>query len=323
MACFKVVRSLFRPGAAVLLLCLIATSISFAQTSDTGAIAGEVTDPAGSVVPDSQIKVISLGTGAARTAVSGHNGSYSVPLLPPGMYRVEISKAGFRLVSYPSITVVVTETQTLNARLEVGAVSDQITVASGAEQLQTAASTLGRVTNEEMVTDLPLASRNFTQIIGLNPGVATEVTNPTALGLGGGGMSNFSTGGQSEKSNNYQMDGVAIDDLQNSGTFSGGVAIPNPDTILEFKVQTSQYDATYGRNAGANVNVITKGGSNAFHGTLFEFLRNNNLNSNDFFLIAQARRAPSLSRISSAAPLADPSSRTSYSSLVPIKGRDK
>jgi hypothetical protein len=280
MTCFTVVRNLFRPP---LFLCLLAASIGFAQTSDTGAIAGEVTDPAGSVVPDSQIKVTNLGTGAMRTAVSGHNGSYSVPLLPPGEYRVEISKAGFRLVSYPSITVVVTETQTLNAKLEVGAVTDQITVTTAAEQLQTAASTLGRVTNEEMVTDLPLASRNFTQIIGLNPGVSTEVTNPTALGLGGGGMSNFSTGGQTEKSNNYQMDGVAIDDLQNSGTFSGGVAIPNPDTILEFKVQTSQYDATFGRNAGANVNVITKGGANAFHGTLFEFLRNNNLNSNDFF----------------------------------------
>lgn len=259
-----------------------------------GAISGEVTDPAGAVVPDSQIKVTNLGTGATRTAVSGHNGSYSVPLLPPGEYRVEISKAGFKLVSYPSITVIVTETQTLNARLEVGAVSEQISVASAAEQLQTASSTLGRVTNEEMVTDLPLASRNFTQIIGLNPGVSTEVTNPTALGLGGGGMSNFSTGGQTEKSNNYQMDGVAIDDLQNSGTFSGGVAIPNPDTILEFKVQTSQYDATFGRNAGANVNVITKGGSNAFHGTLFEFLRNNNLNSNDFFFNRAGTPRPEL-----------------------------
>ncbi len=295
MVCLTVVRSLFRPGVCLsLLLCLFAASLGFAQSSDTGAISGEVTDPAGAVVPDAQIKAINLGTGAIRNAVSGRSGSYTVPLLPPGEYRVEISKAGFRLVGYPSITVVVTETQTLNARLEVGAVSDQITVVSSAEQLQTAASTLGRVTNEEMVTDLPLASRNFTQIIGLNPGVSTEVTNPTALGLGGGGMSNFSTGGQTQKSNNYQMDGVAIDDLQNSGTFSGGVAIPNPDTILEFKVQTSQYDATFGRNAGANVNVITKGGSNTFHGTLFEFLRNNNLNSNDFFFNRAGTPRPEL-----------------------------
>jgi Carboxypeptidase regulatory-like domain len=299
MALFTVVRGLFRRGASVpLLLCLFAAlfapTLGFAQTGDTGAIAGEVTDPAGSVVPESQIKVINLGTGASRTTVSGRNGSYSVPLLPPGQYRVDISKAGFKLVSYPNITVIVTETQTLNARLEVGAVSEQVTVDSAAEQLQTASSALGRVTNEEMVTDLPLATRNFTQIIGLNPGVSAEVTNPTALGLGGGGMSNFSTGGQTQKSNNYQMDGVAIDDLQNSGTFSGGVAIPNPDTILEFKVQTSQYDATFGRNAGANVNVISKGGSNAFHGTLFEFLRNTDLNSNDFFFNRAGTPRPQL-----------------------------
>src|SRR5580704_4753265 len=125
MVWLTVVRSLFRPGASLsLLLCLFAASIGFAQSSDTGAISGEVTDPAGAVVPDAQIKAINLGTGATRTAVSGRSGSYTVPLLPPGEYRVEISKAGFRSVGYPSITVVVTETQTLNAKLEVGAVSD-------------------------------------------------------------------------------------------------------------------------------------------------------------------------------------------------------
>jgi hypothetical protein len=288
-----------RPGtAARLLLCLAAASISFstsfAQTGNTGAIAGEVTDPAGAIVPEAQIKVVSLATGESRTAVSKQNGTYSVPLLPPGEYRIEISKAGFRLISFPSVTVVVTETQTLNARLEVGTVSDQVTVGSAAEQLQTASSALGRVTNEEMVEGLPLASRNYTQIIGLNPGVATEVTNPTALGLGSGGFSNFSSGGQSQKSNNYQMDGVAIDDLQNSGTFSGGVAIPNPDTILEFKVQTSQYDASFGRNVGANVNVVTKGGGNEFHGAAFEFLRNTDLNANDFFFNRNGTARPIL-----------------------------
>ncbi len=269
--------------AALLLFSYAGAPAAYAQSGNTGAISGVVTDPAGAVVPDAQVKVVNVATGESRSAVSGAGGAYSVPLLPPGNYRVEVSKAGFKVLSFPSINVIVTETETLNARLEVGAVNDLVTVESSAEQLQTASSALGRVTNEEMVTDLPLASRNFTQVIGLNPGVSTEVTNPTALGMGSGGFSNFSTGGQSQKSNNYQMDGVAIDDLQNSGTFSGGVAIPNPDTILEFKVQTSQYDASYGRNAGANVNVVTKGGSNDLHGTLFEFLRNDDLNANDFF----------------------------------------
>ncbi len=275
-------------------LLLAAGAPAYSQDASTGAIAGVVMDPSGLSVPGAQIEVTNLATGEVRTAASEQNGTYSVTVLPPGVYRVEISKAGFKLLSYPSVTVTVTETQTLNAKLEVGAVSQQVIVASVGEQLQTESSALGRVTNQEMVTDLPLASRNYTQIIGLNPGVSTEVNNATTLGLGNGGFSNFSSGGQSEKSNNYQMDGVPIDDLQNSGTFSGGVAIPNPDTILEFKVQTGQYDATYGRNAGANVNVITKGGSNAFHGTLFEFLRNDDLNANDFFFNRAGSPRPEL-----------------------------
>lgn len=283
MSRFAAVGSLLVPLAVSCLLACFLTSAAVAQTADTGAIAGTVTDAAGAVMPDTEIRVTSLATGAVRAVTSGPNGAYSVPLLPPGTYKVDVSKTGFKTLNFAAVTVIVTETETLNARLEVGAVSEHVTVEAEAEQLQTSSSALGRVTNEEMVTDLPLASRNYTQIIGLNPGVSTEVTNPTALGLGAGGQSNFSTGGQSEKSNNYQMDGVAIDDLQNSGTFSGGVAIPNPDTIMEFKVQTSQYDASFGRNAGANVNVVTKGGSNAFHGTLFEFFRNNDLNANDFF----------------------------------------
>ena len=254
-----------------------------AQTSDTGAITGIVTDSAGGVVPLAAVKVTNTGTGETRAAVSGGNGSYSVPLLPPGNYGVEVTKTGFKVESFPRVVVIVTETQTLNVKLEVGAVSEHVTVSSEAEQLQTASSALGHVTNEEMVTNLPLVTRNYTQIIGLNAGVSTEVTNATALGRGAGGESNFSSGGGTQKSNNYQMDGVAVDDLQNSGDFSGGVAIPNPDTIQEFKVQTGQYDATYGRNSGANVNVITKGGTNQYHGTVFEYLRNEDLNANDFF----------------------------------------
>ncbi len=285
MSRFAVIRKLymFMPRAVgALLLCVVA-SIALAQTADTGAIAGNVTDPAGSVVPQAEIKVVNLGTGESRTATSAQNGSYSVPLLPPGTYRVDVSKVGFKMLSFSSVGVIVTETETLNAHLEVGAVSEHVTVTSEAEQLQMESSALGHVTNEEMVANLPLVTRNYTQIIGLNAGVATEVTNATQLGRGEGGERSFSSAGGTVASNNYQMDGVAIDDLQNSGDFSGGVAIPNPDTIQEFKVQTGQYDATYGRNSGANVNVITKGGTNQFHGTLFEYFRNEDLNANDFF----------------------------------------
>jgi hypothetical protein len=287
-------ESSIRRFAIAVLLFAVTAAVSMAQTGSTGAIAGVITDPAGSVVPQADIKVTNTETGETRTTTSQTNGAYIVPLLPPGLYRVDVSKSGFKLSSYPNIRVNVTETETLNARLEVGALTEQITVAAEAEQLQTETSVLGRVTNEEMVVNLPLVTRNYTQIIGLNAGVSADVTNATELGRGSGGLSNFSAGGVHIKDNNYQMDGVSTNDIQNSGSFSGGVAIPNPDTIQEFKVQVGQYDATYGKNAGANVNVVTKGGTNAFHGTVFEFFRNEKLNANDFFFNRAGQKRPLL-----------------------------
>lgn len=290
----KPIREVAVTLIACLLVSLAAVSSSFAQTADTGAIAGVVTDPAGSAVPGAQIKVTNLGTGDSRTATSASNGAFTVQLLAPGAYRVDITKEGFKMSTYPSVRVVVTETQAINPKLEIGTVTEQVSISAEAEQLQTESAALGRVTNEKAVVDLPLVSRNYTQIIGLNPGVAAEVNNATDLGRGNGGMSTFSSAGAHIKDNNYQMNGMIVDDLQNSGGFSGGIPIPNPDTIQEFKVQTSQYDATYGRSAGANVNVITKGGTNAFHGTLFEFLRNEDLNANDFFFNRAGQPRPEL-----------------------------
>lgn len=265
-----------------------------AQTGGTGAITGLVTDPAGAVVPAAEVKATNTRTGETRNTTSGAGGTYLLSLLPPGTYRVEVSKAGFKGLTFPAVEVNVTETEKLNARLDVGAVNERITITADAEQLQTTSSSLGRVTGERMVVELPLAARNFTQIIALNPGVSAEVNNATDLGRGNGGMSNFSTGGASVKDNNYQMDGVGTNDIQNSGTFSGGVAIPNPDTIQEFRVQTQHYDASYGRNAGANINVLTKGGSNTLHASLFEFFRNEKLNANDFFFNRGGQRRPLL-----------------------------
>src|SRR5437016_2531607 len=177
-----------RKIAVVVLCTLLAASVSLAQTGSTGAITGTVTDPAGSLVPQAEIKVTNTNSGESRATSSSTNGAYLVALLPPGGYRVEVSKAGFRLSSYPNVTVNVTETQTLNVRLEVGAVSEQVTVASDAELLQTTSAALGRVTDERMVVELPLSTRNFTQIVGLNPGVSADVNHATDVGHGSGGM---------------------------------------------------------------------------------------------------------------------------------------
>jgi len=267
-----------------------------AQTSGTGAISGIVSDATGGSVADARILVTSQATGEARIVTSNSRGAYVVPALLPGLYEVQVTRDGFKTLSAHNIKVTVTEATPLDLHLEVGQVSERIMVEGSTEQLQTESSTLGHVTTGEQVQDLPLVTRNYTQIVSLNPGVAADVNDAGAIGRGNLGMGGvpISSNGGTQADNNVQMNGVGINDLQSSGYFSGGVGIPNPDTIAEFKVQTGQYDAAYGRNAGANVDVITKGGSNNFHGAAWEFLRNEDLNANTFFRNAAGQPRPVL-----------------------------
>jgi hypothetical protein len=169
--------------------------------------------------------------------------------------------------------------------LEVGERSEQITVEAAAETLQRASSTLGTTIGTETVSGLPLANRNFTQILGLSAGSNVAANNATAFGKG---TMDISVNGNDPGQNNFQIDGVAINNMANLGSANdtgiyGGISIPNPDSIQEFKIQTSTYDASYGRNPGANMNVVTRSGTNSFHGTAFEFFRNAQMNANDFF----------------------------------------
>ncbi len=165
----------------------------------------------------------------------------------------------------PSIAVNVTETPVLDRRLAVAApVQQELTVQAEAEAIQTANSTLGTVIAARTVTDLPLTTRNYINLLGLAAGANADIANAAA---GAKGSQNIATNGASPNSNNYQMDGVAINSFSGVGNLAeaagssrGGIAIPNPDALQEFKIQTSTYDASYGRNVGANVNVITKWG---------------------------------------------------------------
>jgi hypothetical protein len=272
---------------ASLVVCLVFACIAqtYAQTAGTGALTGTITDPNKALVADVQVTATNEVTGEARSVQSQQNGTYVVPLLPPGSYQLEFVKSGFKKSVKAGLRINVTETSRLDLELELGTVQEQVSVTAEAQLLQTESATLGRVTDRRLVSDLPLVSRNYTQIVTLSPGVSASVTNATELGRGSSGESqgNFRSHGAFARDNNFQMNGVQINDLQASGFFSGGVAVPNPDAIEEFKVQTGLYDASFGRNAGANVNVVTKSGTNEFHGTVFEFFRNNALNANDFF----------------------------------------
>ncbi|HWP42831.1 MAG TPA: carboxypeptidase-like regulatory domain-containing protein, partial [Blastocatellia bacterium] len=228
---------------ALICLLLISASGAFAQTASTGALTGTITDTNRAVVSGAQVRVINEATGEARTVVTQDNGGYVVPLLLPGSYRIEISKEGFKSAVKSALRINVAETTRLDVQLEVGEISATVDITAEAELLQTETASLGHVTGRALVSNLPLVTRNYLQIINLSPGVASEVTNAGALGRGGQG-DDIRTHGSFARDTNIQMNGVQINDLQSSGFFSGGPAVPNPDAIQEFKVQTGQFDAS-------------------------------------------------------------------------------
>jgi outer membrane receptor protein involved in Fe transport len=291
---FRNLCSVARRIALGCLILLLEAAMAFAQTAGTGALAGTITDSSGAVVPDAQVRITNTSTGEERTVISGLAGTYMAGLLPPGSYRVEVAKQGFKTATRADLQVAVTETASLNIQLTVGQATESVTIAAEAAIVQTESSALGRVVNTNDVTSLPLVTRNFTQILGLSPGAQTNPTNASELGRGTGGADGSSAGakivnGARAFDNNFEMNGIQVNDHFGTGArfantdTTGGVPVPNPDTIQEFKVQTGQFDASYGRNAGANVTIVTKSGTNEFHGSLFEFLRNEDLNANTFF----------------------------------------
>jgi outer membrane receptor protein involved in Fe transport len=269
---------------AALLLIFVSASRVQAQSASTGALAGVVTDPSGGSISGATVTATSLGTGQSRTATTDATGAYKLSLLPPGDYSVKISASGFKTAEVPSVTVNVTETPTLNRSLEIGATTQSVTVAETAVTIQTENATIGGLVSGDTVTELPLSTRNYTQVIDLSPGVTANVATATSVG---NGTMDINVNGSGSDQNTYMMDGVITTNYGSGGAAQSGsyagIPIPNPDSIQEFKVQTSQYDAAYGQNPGANVNVVTKSGTNQYHGSVWEFNRNNFFNANDFF----------------------------------------
>lgn len=275
-----------------LLWCLAAGQLG-AQTAATGALAGTVVDSSGAAVSAASVTVTRIATGETRSLTSGSDGAFRVALLPPGTYTVKTEKTGFKTATQSNVEVVVTEVAKISVILQPGAVAESVEVKANEEMVETESSALGREVDALTVTSLPLVTRNYTQILSLSPGVIAPVNNATDLGRGNGGLTGIvgsfgndasvHANGNRSIDNNFQMNGLQVNDLSGSAASSGGVPIANPDTIQEFKVQTGQYDASFGRNAGASVTLTTKSGTNRFHGNLFEFFRNTDLNANDFF----------------------------------------
>jgi len=275
---------LLRRAAFLLLLIYSCSQLSPAQTPGTGAIKGTVYDPSGSIIQNAHVTAINDLTNAARTATTNTVGVFSISLLSPGTYSINVDAPGFAQRTAKSIQVVVSETNIVEFRLPVASVGESVNVEPTPELAQTESSSLGRAVDQQTIEALPLSNRNYTQILSLSPGVVVELPNASALGRG---TQNVTANGSKTTSNNIQFNGIDANNLsQNSAANDGeevGVATPAPDTIQEFKVQTGNYDASYGRGTGANVDVVSRTGGNRYHGSAWEFLRNDALNANNFF----------------------------------------
>jgi len=259
-----------------------------AQTVSSGAITGIVTDPSGAAIAGAAITATEKGTGFKRSATTDSSGSYRFSLLPPGQYQLQFVASGFKKAIPQDLAVVVTEISTLNVQMVLGESVETVEVSTTPQAVQSENAALGTVVESHTITELPLSTRNFTQVLSMSSGVVADVSSAANLG---NGTQDFYVNGSSNTSNNFQMDGADVNNFGSgrAGSFlqQGGIPIPNPDAIQEFKIQTSLYDAGYGRGAGANVEVITKSGTNQLHGSVFEFLRNDKLDANDFFLNQQ------------------------------------
>jgi hypothetical protein len=245
-----------------------------AQTS-FGTIVGTVTDPSQAAIPDVAITVTNTQTGITRKLQTDAVGNYRVESLLPGVYTVKAEKPGFQVTDVTAVTVPVAVIVTVNIVMPVGAVTQTVEVTAAAPLLQTASATVGTVVNNTSVVTLPLNGRNFTELVSLIPG---SVSSGGAIYQIAGG-SNYSVSGNRAEQNNFTLDGA----YNNEEMFKTYGIQPSIDAIQEFKIQTNITSAEFGQAAGANVNVATKSGTNALHGSVFEFLRNNHLDAVPWF----------------------------------------
>jgi hypothetical protein len=273
---------------AVLSVALLSPSNLQAQAGATGAISGTVLDQKGGVIAGAVVVVTNLATGQKeREVVSTGPGTFNIPSLPPSHYSLEITATGFSRFVMDNVLVQVTETTSINATMSIGQVTETVTVKDLAVPVDLTSAATGQTISAETASTLPLSTRNFLTLLTLSAGANTELFDSAALGRG---QVTINVNGQRPTNNNFQLEGVNANDA--NLPVLDNVPLPNPDTIQEFKTQTSLYDAASGRNGGGNVQVNLKSGTAHYHGDAYEFFRNNVLNANDFFFNAATPQVP-------------------------------
>ena len=281
-------RSAYKFIVVVFLLAGFMTGRLCGQGGATGAITGVVVDTTGASVADAEVQITDSRTEAlARKLAASSDGSFTATLLPPGTYYIVVNKSGFSQARADNIEVRVTETTRVTIALKPGQVNERVEISAQVTNVETTNATTGESVGTATIRELPLATQNYQQLLSLSSGTSSELNASAQLGRGN---VRIIVNGQREDNNNYLIEGISSTDYNVAQ--STNVPLPNPDVIQEFKVQTSLYDASQGRNGGGNVNAILRSGSKGLHGDAYEYFRNNVLNANEFFLNAAGEPRP-------------------------------
>ena len=274
---------------AIFLLVVALIVPGYGQTF--GDISGAVRDSSGASIPGAQVTIVNVDTNATRTAISNDAGFYSFPALPPGTYSVKTEKTGFKTVTRPDILIQVQQSARVDVELPVGQVTESVEVSATAAMLTTENATVGTVIENKRIVDLPLNGRNALSLVALSPNVSFGFPSAGQAGSRQGGIRadrSISIAGQRSQFNHFTLDGVENTDPN----FNTYVVEPSVDALQEFKVQTGIYPAEFGRGT-SQVNMSTKSGSNEFHGTAYEFLRNDKLDAKNYaFTTARPPKDP-------------------------------
>jgi len=284
-------------GMAVFrVLCLVLISLgsvppAAVAQSVSGTILGTVRDTSGAVISHAKVTVLNEGTGLTRTVNADNNGEYTAPSLPPGRYTVSSEMTGFKTLALSNIDVGVDQRVRIDMKLEVGAMTESVSITAETPLLQTSSSELGTTVGDEQIEALPLNGRNFVSLTRTVPGVLRGIPGSNIDGAGSlawRASASFSANGQRTRDNNFMLDGV-----DNNETWLQTVVIfPSVDALDEFKLQTSTYSAEYGRSLGGVVNLQIKSGTNHLRGSAFEFHRNDAFDANNFFNNRAGRAKP-------------------------------
>jgi len=292
-----------RPYVLFAVLFLLTPTPGLRAQSTSGSISGRATDPSRARIAEAKIAAVKAGTNARYETTTNGTGEYFLPSLPPGRYRIEVEKDGFRNLLKPDVIIHVQDALAIDFEMQVGSASNSITVEAGAPLLNTNDATVSTLVDNRFVDNMPLNGRSFGSLIDLTPGVVLTPTNLNEQGQ-------FSVNGQRPDANYFMVDGVSANfggagagsplaqggagQLSATNAFGGMSNLVSLDALQEFRIQTSTFAPEFGRTPGAQVSVVTKSGTNSFHGAAFEYFRNDVLDANDWFANNKDLNKPAL-----------------------------